>query len=66
MEASMATTTAPKGRVQVSMNDLDVRYTCGCGGIILFHKNRTTATCGGCGDRFGMRVIVGRLKKGGN
>jgi hypothetical protein len=63
----MATTVQPKGRVKVSMNDLEVHYTCGCGrGVLLFHRNRTTAMCGGCGERFGMRVIVGRVpyKKG--
>jgi ribosomal protein S27AE len=58
----MATTAVPKGKVQVSMNDLEVRYACGCGlGILYFHKDRTTATCGGCGTTFGMRVMVGRV-----
>jgi hypothetical protein len=68
-ENTMAKVTGPKGQVSVSMNTLEVHYTCGCGrGNLIFHKDRTRAMCRGCGDWFGMRVIVGRVapKQGDN
>jgi len=62
-EIPMATTTAHTGHVQVHLGDgFQVIYTCVCGGRIIFHQNQRRAACGGCGQRFGVRVMVGRLK----
>ena len=62
-ERLMPTKTAHTGHVQVSLGDgFQVIYTCVCGDRMILHQNRRSAECSGCGQRFGFRVMVGRLK----
>jgi predicted RNA-binding Zn-ribbon protein involved in translation (DUF1610 family) len=53
-----------EGTAEARTQDLLIRYTCGCGVVLLFNQASTTKVCPGCGAWFCMRVTVGETLKG--